>query len=52
MGYNRFKEIWKRPSEKAHCGRRAIRCATIEVMEDGPHLVALLRQSPLIVLHL
>ena len=52
MGQNRFKEIWKRSSEKPGRGRRAIRRVTIEVMQDSPHLVTLLRQSTLIVMQL
>jgi hypothetical protein len=35
-----FKEIGKRPSEKARCGCRALRCATIEMVEDSPYLGA------------
>jgi hypothetical protein len=47
-----LKEVRKSPPEKAR-GRRCPICrATIEVMQDRPHLGALLRQSPLIVVHL
>src|SRR5215471_4488661 len=52
MGQNRFKEIRKWPSEKPRCWGRSIRSATIEVMQDSPHLVALLGQSTMIVMHL
>jgi hypothetical protein len=52
MGQYRVKEIRKRPPEKPSCWGRSIRSATIEVMQDGPHLVALLGQSALIVMHL
>ena len=46
------KEIRKRPPEKARRGRRAIRRATIEVMQDGPHLGAPLGQATMMVVHL
>ena len=52
MGYNCLKEIRKRPPEKTSRWRRAIRSATIEGMQDGPHLVAPLGQSTMIVVHL
>ncbi len=52
MGQNRFKELWKRPSEKTRRRRRAIRSATIEVMQDRPYFVSPLRQATMIVLHL
>jgi hypothetical protein len=52
MGQHRFKEIGKRPPEKPRGRRRAIRSATIEVMQDAPHLIALFGQAPLIVMHL
>src|SRR3989442_1740742 len=51
MGYNCLKEIRKRPPEKTRRGRRAIRRATIEVMQHRPHLVAPLGQSTMIVMH-
>src|SRR5262245_7873725 len=52
MGESRFKEVGKRPDEKTSRRSRAIRSATIEVRQDGPHLIALLGQPALIGLHL
>ena len=52
MGQNRFKEIRKRPSEKTRRRRRAIRSATIEVLQDRPYFVSPLGQATVIVLHL
>ena len=52
MGDNRCKEGWERPPEKTRRWRRAIRSATIEVMQDGPHLGAPLGQSTMSVRHL
>ena len=50
-GDHRCKALGARPSDKARRGCRAIRCATIALVEDGPHLGALLRHAPLRVLH-
>jgi hypothetical protein len=47
-----FKEVWKRSSEKPRGGCRAICGTAIKVMQDGPHLVPLLREPPLIVMSL
>ena len=47
-----FKEVWKRSSEKPRGGCRAICGTAIEVMQDGPHLVPLLREPPLMVMSL
>ena len=52
VGYNCLKEIRKRPLEKTRRWRRAIRSATIEVRQDGPHLGSPLGQSTMIVRHL
>ena len=45
-----FKEVWKRSSAKPRGGCRAICGTAIEVMQDGPYLVPLLREPPLIVM--
>jgi hypothetical protein len=47
-----FKEIRKGPSEEPRGWCRAIRSATIEIMQHCPHFVPMLWQSPLIVMPL
>ena len=51
MGDNCLKEIRKRPPEKTRRWRRAIRSATIEVMQHRPHLGAPLGQSTMMMMH-
>jgi hypothetical protein len=51
MGSHRFKEVREFPPEKPRGRRCIIRSATIEVMQDGPHLGALLGQASMVVRH-
>src|SRR5215470_6281528 len=52
VGQNRFKELRQCPPEKARRWRRAIRSATIEVMQDSPNFVSPLGQATMIVMPL
>ncbi|HZM23202.1 MAG TPA: hypothetical protein VFC02_15745, partial [Anaerolineales bacterium] len=49
LRYHRFKEVRDSLPEKSRGRRRAIRRATIAVMQDRPHLGASCGQAPLIV---
>jgi hypothetical protein len=52
MCEHRFKEVREFPPEKPRGRCCIIRRATIEVRQDGPHLVALLGQASMMVMHL
>ena len=51
-GQHHLKEVWKFPPEKARGRRRPVRGTTIEVVQHRPHLVAVLGQTSMIMMHL